>query len=99
MHYIKTCLLLFVSKMAVSSTPVLLLTDGWYAIKTLIDKPLAGLVNAGKIIVGLKLCIYGAELVGSQDACSPLEVSHIRCHSKIPCELLYNSGTETKDAL
>ncbi|XP_071786452.1 uncharacterized protein [Asterias amurensis] len=61
-------------KMAVSSTPVLLLTDGWYAIKTLIDKPLAGLVNAGKIFEGLKLCIYGAELVGSQDACSPLEV-------------------------
>lgn len=32
------------------------------------------MVNNGKLFVGQKLCIYGADLVGSDDACSPLEV-------------------------
>ena len=50
------------------------LTDGWYCIKATIDKAMINLVQKGRIFVGQKLCIYGAELVGSDDACSPLEV-------------------------
>ncbi|XP_070553745.1 breast cancer type 2 susceptibility protein-like [Ptychodera flava] len=49
------------------------LTDGWYGIKTIIDRPLTKLASCGKIQIGTKLCIYGAEVIGSQDACSPLE--------------------------
>lgn len=56
----------------------LLLTDGWYAVKTIIDTPLAVQVDYGKICIGTKLCLSGGELVGSQDACSPLEVQW--CH-------------------
>ena len=50
------------------------LTDGWYAIRGLLDGPLTRLLNDKKLSVGQKLCIYGAELVGSEQAVSPLEV-------------------------
>ena len=50
------------------------LTDGWYSIRTLLDRPLTRLLNDGKLVVGQKLCVYGAELVGSEQAVSPLEV-------------------------
>jgi len=52
---------------------VLELTDGWYMIKTILDTPLSVLVQKGRITVGLKLFISGAELTGSQEASSPLE--------------------------
>lgn len=50
------------------------LTDGWYSIRALLDRPLTRLLNDGKLVVGQKLCVYGAELVGSEQAVSPLEV-------------------------
>uniref|UniRef100_A0A8C3WKJ3 BRCA2 DNA repair associated n=1 Tax=Catagonus wagneri TaxID=51154 RepID=A0A8C3WKJ3_9CETA len=49
------------------------LTDGWYAIKAQIDPPLSALLKNGKLTVGQKIIIHGAELVGSPDACTPLE--------------------------
>ncbi|XP_054557883.1 breast cancer type 2 susceptibility protein isoform X2 [Talpa occidentalis] len=49
------------------------LTDGWYAIKAQLDPPLLALLNNGRLTVGQKIIIHGAELVGSPDACSPLE--------------------------
>ncbi|XP_019647132.1 PREDICTED: uncharacterized protein LOC109487565 [Branchiostoma belcheri] len=49
------------------------LTDGWYGVRAALDPPLARLVESKRICVGQKLCVSGAELVGSQDACSPLE--------------------------
>ncbi|XP_060591856.1 uncharacterized protein LOC132746650 [Ruditapes philippinarum] len=49
------------------------LTDGWYGIPTQIDGPLTQLVLQGKICVGHKLCITGADLIGGEDACTPLE--------------------------
>ena len=51
------------------------LTDGWYSIKAQLDVPLTDLVRQGRITVGQKLCMSGAELVGADDACSPLEVN------------------------
>ncbi|XP_052098756.1 breast cancer type 2 susceptibility protein homolog [Mytilus californianus] len=53
--------------------PKISLTDGWYCIKARVDIPLSNLINKGCIHIGHKLCISGAELTGSQDACPPLE--------------------------
>ncbi|XP_019943896.2 breast cancer type 2 susceptibility protein [Paralichthys olivaceus] len=52
---------------------VVWLTDGWYAIKAQLDEPLTAMLHEGRLAVGGKLIVYGAQLVGSQDACSPLE--------------------------
>lgn len=52
---------------------VVWLTDGWYAIKACLDEPLTSMLHNGRLAVGRKLIIHGAQLVGSQDACSPLE--------------------------
>lgn len=52
---------------------VVWLTDGWYTIKAQLDDPLTAMLHKGRLAVGGKLIIHGAQLVGSQDACSPLE--------------------------
>ncbi|XP_041659697.1 breast cancer type 2 susceptibility protein isoform X2 [Cheilinus undulatus] len=52
---------------------VVWLTDGWYSIKAQLDEPLTAMFHKGRLAVGGKLIIHGAQLVGSQDACSPLE--------------------------
>ncbi|XP_062873396.1 breast cancer type 2 susceptibility protein [Trichomycterus rosablanca] len=49
------------------------LTDGWYSIKALLDLPLSTMLQRGRLEAGVKLIIHGAELIGSQDACPPLE--------------------------
>lgn len=56
-----------------NQSAVVWLTDGWYAIKAQLDEPLTAMLHKGRLAVGGKLIIYGAQLVGSQDACSPLE--------------------------
>ncbi|XP_062329445.1 breast cancer type 2 susceptibility protein [Osmerus eperlanus] len=52
---------------------VIWLTDGWYAIKAQMDAPLTAMLAKGRLVVGGKLVIQGAQLVGPQTACSPLE--------------------------
>uniref|UniRef100_K1RH48 Breast cancer type 2 susceptibility-like protein n=1 Tax=Magallana gigas TaxID=29159 RepID=K1RH48_MAGGI len=49
------------------------LSDGWYCIPAKLDVPLLDLINRRRIQTGHKLCTTGAELVGSQDPCTPLE--------------------------
>ncbi|KAK2831695.1 hypothetical protein Q7C36_016781 [Tachysurus vachellii] len=56
-----------------SPAAVVWLTDGWYPIKALLDLPLSTMLRKGRLSVGVKLLIHGAELIGSQDACPPLE--------------------------
>lgn len=56
-----------------SPAAVVWLTDGWYSIKALLDAPLSAMLRKGRLRVGVKLLIHGAELIGSQDACPPLE--------------------------
>ena len=65
---------LFVCLFQKPSLQTIELTDGWYCIKTAIDKALSAMIQKGRLFVGQKLCIFGAELIGSDDACSPLEV-------------------------
>ncbi|XP_048389337.2 breast cancer type 2 susceptibility protein isoform X2 [Stegostoma tigrinum] len=48
-------------------------TDGWYGIKALLDLPLTTLLQKRRLVVGQKIVVHGAELIGSQDACTPLE--------------------------
>uniref|UniRef100_A0A8D0DQU1 BRCA2 DNA repair associated n=1 Tax=Salvator merianae TaxID=96440 RepID=A0A8D0DQU1_SALMN len=48
-------------------------TDGWYAIKAVVDPPLKSLLCRKKLTIGQKIVVHGAELIGSQDASSPLE--------------------------
>ncbi|XP_017564077.1 breast cancer type 2 susceptibility protein isoform X3 [Pygocentrus nattereri] len=56
-----------------SPAVVIWLTDGWYSIKALLDPPLSAMVQKGRLRIGGKVMIHGAELVGSHDACPPLE--------------------------
>lgn len=58
---------------AESPVGIVWLTDGWYVIKAQLDVPLTAMLHRGRLAIGGKLIIHGAELVGSQDACSPLE--------------------------
>uniref|UniRef100_A0A8C3FBP0 BRCA2 DNA repair associated n=1 Tax=Chrysemys picta bellii TaxID=8478 RepID=A0A8C3FBP0_CHRPI len=52
---------------------VIEVTDGWYGVRALLDPPLQALLHGRRLIVGQKIIVHGAELVGSQDACTPLE--------------------------
>ncbi|XP_051962648.1 breast cancer type 2 susceptibility protein [Xyrauchen texanus] len=52
---------------------VIWLTDGWYSIKGLLDPPLSAMLQKGRLRIGDKIRINGAELTGSQEACPPLE--------------------------
>ena len=55
--------------------PGIELTDGWYSLPCALDPPLKQMVKSGKITVGTKLLIYGAELVGQSNPAHPLEMS------------------------
>lgn len=69
-------MVLFVSRILNKNlTTTLELSDGWYGIKTsILDAVLTKAVVNGKIVVGSKLIVQGAEIVGFEEACSPLEV-------------------------
>ncbi|XP_065136922.1 breast cancer type 2 susceptibility protein [Paramisgurnus dabryanus] len=58
---------------AKKESTVIWLTDGWYAIKGLLDLPLSAMLSKGRLKVGDKIVVNGAELVGCQEACPPLE--------------------------
>ena len=49
------------------------LCDGWYSIQAFVDPALEKLIDRGRISVGTKLRIIGAELGGTQDGVSPLD--------------------------
>ncbi|XP_045771068.1 uncharacterized protein LOC123871354 [Maniola jurtina] len=51
----------------------LLLTDGWYTIKASTDRMIDRLVCEGKISVGTKLAIHGAELLNCEQGIAPWE--------------------------
>ena len=53
---------------------MILMTDGWYGIRVELDEYLQNLLKEKKIYIGQKLYIQGAELCGSDQPVSPLEV-------------------------
>ncbi|KFV47899.1 Breast cancer type 2 susceptibility protein, partial [Gavia stellata] len=48
-------------------------TDGWYGIRALLDPPLKAFLCRRRLTVGQKIIVHGAELVGPQNGCAPLE--------------------------
>ena len=64
------------------------MTDGWYSIRVKLDEYLQNLMKERKIYIGQKLYIQGAELCGSDQAVSPLEVSK----QQHPTSLLSHEG-------
>ena len=61
-------------KLCFQSSAIIEVTDGWYSVRAILDRPLTKLLHDRKIVVGQKLFVCGAELVGSEQAVSPLEV-------------------------
>jgi hypothetical protein len=59
-----------------TSTPaaIIELTDGWHFINAQLDEVLTEHLAMGKIFVGLKLRIFGAQLVGLTQPTPPLEL-------------------------
>ncbi|NXA66645.1 BRCA2 protein, partial [Mohoua ochrocephala] len=48
-------------------------TDGWYGIRALLDPPLKAFLARRRLTIGQKIIVHGAELVGPQNGCTPLE--------------------------
>uniref|UniRef100_A0A1Q3EXT2 Uncharacterized protein n=1 Tax=Culex tarsalis TaxID=7177 RepID=A0A1Q3EXT2_CULTA len=70
-------MVLFVSRVFRGQLPFeaeIELCDGWYPIRTVLDAPLTEAVLTGRIVVGTKLMIQGAELLNLNDGCAPLDV-------------------------
>ncbi|XP_028408531.1 breast cancer type 2 susceptibility protein homolog [Dendronephthya gigantea] len=83
---------------------IILMTDGWYSIRVMLDEYLQNLVKEKKIYVGQKLYIQGAELCGSDQAVSPLEAPtnlHLRIHgnSTRPAKKFARLGFHCKNNL
>ncbi|CUA67485.1 Breast cancer type 2 susceptibility protein homolog [Rhizoctonia solani] len=52
------------------------LTDGWYRIRTLADKALAGAAKKGKLAVGRKIAVTGARIEGGHEGKEVLKAYH-----------------------
>ena len=50
------------------------LCDGWYSIPCLPDEVITAQVQKKRLRVGQKIITCGAQILGSQEPCSPLEV-------------------------
>lgn len=72
-------MVLFVSRIMEQSLEYSLeLSDGWYAVRThTLDAVLSNAISKKKIVVGTKLVIQGAELIGIEEGYSPLEVKMV----------------------
>ncbi|KAI0756270.1 hypothetical protein C8Q80DRAFT_1127651 [Daedaleopsis nitida] len=58
----------------VASHPELEVTDGWYRLRAVVDKPLARAVRRGLVTVGTKIAVSGTKLSGDRkEACDILQ--------------------------
>jgi hypothetical protein len=53
------------------------LTDGWYSVLTRVDVEMCKLITQKRVVVGSKLIITNAELIGTSEGCDPLEVNNV----------------------
>lgn len=80
-------MVLFVSRVFRTQNPFeaeIELSDGWYALRAILDPPLITAICNGKIVVGTKLMIQGAELVNLTEGCSPFQIPNdvrLRIHA------------------
>ncbi|KFV94571.1 Breast cancer type 2 susceptibility protein, partial [Eurypyga helias] len=58
---------------SINTAAIIEVTDGWYGIRALLDPPLKAFLHRRRLTVGQKIIVHGAELVGSQNGCTPLE--------------------------
>lgn len=56
---------------------IIVLSDGWYTIKTEIDEELKSKITQGSLRMGTKLVTTGAEIRNLENPCHPIEVSAI----------------------
>lgn len=61
------------AKSPVNPSVSLVLSDGWYTVRALLDNDLCELVGKGKLVVGMKLSIFGAQLENCAEPLHPLE--------------------------
>lgn len=59
--------------------PCIVLTDGWYSLPAVVDPPLKHMLKSGRISIGTKLLVCGAELLGLSEPCHPLEAPGSCC--------------------
>lgn len=59
--------------------PSIELSDGWYSLPCVLDRPLKHMLKRGKIRVGTKLILSGCELLCLNSPCHPLEVPASCC--------------------
>lgn len=69
------------------------LSDGWHGVKAQFDIPLTRAVRTGKIAVGTKLCVFGAEVAGKSNPVTPLELSE---STEVHLKLSANSTRRAK---
>lgn len=69
------------------------LSDGWHGVKAQLDMPLTRAVRAGKIAVGTKLFVFGAELAGKSSPVTPLELTEA---TEVHLKLSANSTRRAK---
>ncbi|KAL8609193.1 hypothetical protein ACOMHN_058813 [Nucella lapillus] len=74
-----------------SDLNMLEVTDGWYCLPCKPDSVLQALIDRGRVGVGHKVVISGAELAGSQEPCSPLELC-AGLHLKVSGNSLRRAG-------
>ena len=73
-------LVLFVSATHVGGdTGMIELSDGWYSLPAKLDYTLQRHLSREKIFLGLKIAVCGAELLGVEDPCQPLDRPAAAC--------------------
>jgi hypothetical protein len=64
-----------VLQQASADAAIVEVTDGWYCVHAVLDEYLTELIDQGKLSIGMKIHVALAEVMGTDDATSPLEMT------------------------